>query len=255
MRRSIGLHPAVYYNGKENNLIQDIAEVAKRNCTLASRVVAMDVDQPTYDAAFRQLICSLIWPDESLAQRPVHFAAINPTESNLDYLIQMFPNSKVIVLVRNGIEVVCSRTKFDSFANLGFRSHCETWLRSAAMLDWGQRNQDRFFLFRHEWCYDPELIELKINEMLQWAGLPSNSAVVDNIRNVNDCMPTTQAPREFTEMNDLEKRDYFRAKGERWRKWTEEERSDFIKICGGLMKRLGYSIPFGAELKHDRLVA
>ena len=99
MRRSIGMHPDVYYNGKENNLIQDVAEVANRNCNQPSRVVAMEVDQKAYDAAFRQLICSLIWPDAALAQRPVHFAAINPTESNLDYLGQLFPNSKVVCLV------------------------------------------------------------------------------------------------------------------------------------------------------------
>ena len=252
MRRSIGMHPDVYYNGKENNLIQDVAEVANRNCNQPSRVVAMEVDQKAYDAAFRQLICSLIWPDAALAQRPVHFAAINPTESNLDYLGQLFPNSKVVCLVRNGIEVVCSRLKFDSFSHLGFRSHCETWVRSAAMLDWGLRNQEQFFLFRHEWCYDPELVARKINQMLQWTGLPASSAVVDNIRNVNDCMPTTQAPKEFTAMDDLEKRDYFRAKGERWRQWSEEERRDFVEICGGLMQRLGYAIPFDAQRDREQ---
>ena len=246
MRRSIGLHPEIYYNGKENNLIQDVAEVARRNCTQPSRVVAMDVDQTVYDAAFRQLICSLVWPDSTLGQRPVHFAAINPTESNLDYLSQIFPNSKVVCLVRNGIEVVCSRLKFDSFKHLEFRSHCQTWMRSAEMLDWGQVHPEQFFLFRHEWCYDGELVSSKIDEMFQWAGLPPSSAVVDNIRNVNDCMPTTQAPKEFTAMDDVEKRDYFRAKGERWRNWTEQERSDFIEICGRLMERLEYPIPFGS---------
>ena len=244
LRRSIGLHPDVYYNGKENNLIQDIAEVAHRNCTQHSRVVAMEVDQPTYNAAFGNLICSLVWPDQELCKRPVHFAAINPTESNLDYLGEMFPEFKLVCLVRNGIEVVCSRLKFDSFSHLDFRSHCQTWMRIEQMLEWGEKNPDRFFLFRHEWTYEPKLIESKIDEMFRWAGMRSSQAVIDNILNVNDCMPTTQAPKEFVQMTERERRDYFRAKGERWRSWKAEERNDFVEICGGLMKRLGYPIPF-----------
>ncbi len=245
LRRSIGLHPDIYYNGAENNLIQDVAEVAQRNCTRPSRVIAMQVDQPTYDAQFRRLICELTWPDQELAAaRPIRFAAINPSAANLDYLCQIFPNSKIVCLVRNGLEVVCSRMKYQSFRDLEFQSHCQTWNRCGDMLDWGQRNPDRFFLFRHEWTYDSTLVEQKLNELFHWSGTRGCPAVANNIRDVIDCMPTTAVPKAFAEMSDLEKRSYFQAKANRCHHWTESQRQQFTEICGELMDRLGYEIPF-----------
>ena len=90
LRRSLGLHQEIYYEGKENNLIQDVLTVARDNCTLASRKFAMTVDQATYDAAFRRLVQDLVWPDPQGREKPVWMAAINPTEDLMDYLCREF---------------------------------------------------------------------------------------------------------------------------------------------------------------------
>ena len=243
LRHSIGMHPQIYYNGMENNLIQDVADVAHRNCTLASRVYAMKVDQATYDDAFRELITKLIWPGRQLAQRPLHYAAINPSGENLDYLRQVFPQMKVVGLVRNGLEVICSRTKYESFSHLEFTSHCQTWLKSTAVLDWGDRNPDRFFLFRHEWTHDAKLLESKLRELFQWAGIDWSPLPLNNMTNVLDCSPTTDAPKPFSEMSTQEKEGYFAAKAAGAKQWTVEQRREFVERCGGLMKRLGYALP------------
>ena len=244
LRRSIGLHPDVYYNGAENNLIQDVAGVGHLNCNRKSRIDSMRVPPQTYDESFRRLICDLTWPDQELQSRKIHFAAINPGANELDYLCQLFPNAKFVCLVRNGLEVVCSRMKHQSFAGNAFESQCRTWKRCAEMIDWGERNQDRFLLFRHEWTYDSELIETKLDGLFQWAGVPSSPAVVANICNVLDCMPTTQAPKELSEMDDLEKQTYFAQKADRCHDWSPAQRQQFNEICKPLMDRLGYAIPF-----------
>lgn len=244
LRRSIGLHPDVYYNGAENNLVQDIAGVGHLNCHRKSRVDSMRVDQQTYDASFRRLICDLIWPDDELRTRQVHFAAINPGSDQLDFLCQIFPNAKFVCLVRNGLEVVCSRMKHHSFAGNEFESQCQTWNRCAEMIDWGKRNSDRFFLFRHEWTYDSQLVGTKLDELFEWAGVPRCPAVVANIRDVIDCMPTTQVPKEFSQMDDAEKQKYFREKADRCQDWSDHQRQQFTEICKPLMDRLGYVITF-----------
>ncbi len=244
LRHSIGLHPDIYYNGRENNLIQDVASVAHLNCTRASRVYAMKVDQSTYDEKFRNLICDLTWPDQVLATaKPVHFAAINPTAENLDYLCQVFPNMKVVCLVRNGLEVVCSREKYESFSGDEFEIQCRAWIRYEGMLDWGERNPSRFFLFRHEWTYDAVLIAQKLDEMFRWVGIAASEAVLANIRDVIEYMPTTKTPKAFSKMTSQEKCDYFRATANRFHGWDETQRKRFVEICGGLMQRLGYEIP------------
>lgn len=244
LRRSIGLHPDVYYNGAENNLIQDIAGVGHLNCTRQSRIDSMRVDQRAYDDSFRRLICDLTWPDRELRARQVHFAAINPGAEHLDFLCQIFPNAKIVCLVRNGLEVVCSRMKHQSFAGNEFQSQCETWNRCTQMIDWGERNPDRFFLFRHEWTYDSQLVESKLDQIFKWTGIPNSPEVVANIRNVIDCMPTTEVPKEFSQMNDAEKQNYFREKADRCQDWSDAQREQFIELCKPLMERLGYSIPF-----------
>lgn len=244
LRRSIGLHRDVYYNGAENNLIQDIAGVGHLNCTRKSRVDSMRVDQDKYDDSFRRLICDLTWPDTELRSRSVHFAAINPSSDQLDFLCQIFPNAKFVCLVRNGLEVVCSRMKHQSFAGNEFESQCRTWNRCAEMIDWGEANPDRFFLFRHEWTYDSGLVESKLDELFDWTGVSSDPAVVANIRNVIDCMPTTQTPKEFSQMDDAEKQIYFREKANRCRDWSDDQRREFKKLCQPLMDRLGYAVPF-----------
>jgi len=204
----------------------------------------MRVSQQTYDESFRRLICDLTWPDQELQSRKIHFAAINPEANDLDYLCQIFPNAKFVCLVRNGLEVVCSRMKHQSFAGNAFESHCQTWKRCADMINWGERNQDRFFLFRHEWTYCSQLVETKLNSLFTWAGGLGNSAVVANIRNVLDCMPTTQAPKEFSKMDDVEKQNYFQQKADRCYDWSRAQRRQFIELCKPLMDRLGYAIPF-----------
>lgn len=244
LRRSIGMHPEIYYNGAENNLIQDIAGVGHLNCTRKSRIDSMRVSQQVYDQSFRRLVCDLVWPDEQLRNRKVHFAAINPGANELDYLCQIFPNAKFLCLVRNGLEVVCSRMKHQSFAGNEFRSQCQTWNRCIEMINWGGSNPDRFFLFRHEWTYDSQMVEKKLNELFQWTGIPGSPAAVANITNVIDCLPTTQVPREYSKMDDSEKRTYFQEKADRCHDWSSAQRQQFTELCKPLMDHLGYAIPF-----------
>lgn len=117
LRTSLGCHPDIYYNQRENNIVQDLLAVALNNCTQDSRKCSMVVEQSVHDRIFRDAICQLIWPDPALATKPVHMAAINPTGDQLDYLCHVFPTAKITCLVRNGIEVVSSRLRYRSFGS------------------------------------------------------------------------------------------------------------------------------------------
>ena len=158
-------------------------QVANDNCTRTSRKFAMVVDQNEYDRIFRKAITDLIWPDEDLRARDVHMAAINPVGSQLDYLCQVFPGSRIICLVRNGIEVISSRMRFDSFSSHSFESHCQVWLRSQSVYQWGQSNPSDFRVFRHEWFYDEFTIRAQLSAFSGWLEIGFADEPANNILN------------------------------------------------------------------------
>ena len=246
-RTGLGQHPDVYYNGKENNVVQEILNVAHRNCTMKSRKVSMVVDQERYDAIFRQTIESLIWPDQNLQGRPLRLAAINPGGGDLDYLQSLFPSSKLIGLVRNGIEVVSSRMAFDSFADSPFESHCEVWNRSIAVAKWGAENPDLFHLFRQEWFYQPDVLKDQLDRAFGWLDVRPSELVFNHInqtlRHPTDSVAEIDA-QKFAEATDDQKKKYFLSKRDRWKSWSETQRRTFADICGAGMEQLGYVIPW-----------
>ena len=242
LRRSLGLHPEIYYNGQENNVVQDVIDVAQRNCTLDSRIKALVVNQDQYDAAFRQLLLSLIWPQSELRNRKILMAAINPTGDLLDYLVQVFPEAKILGLVRNGIEVVNSRTRYASFADAEFEQQCAVWTRSQGVVQWGQKNPERFRLFRHEWMYGLE-IDRKLGELFSWLQISNSPEVAANLTNVL-AHPTSDTGKSFESMSAEEKKAYFASKSAAWKNWSSEQRTAFLSTCGPLMGLLEYEIPF-----------
>ncbi len=247
LRGSLGSHEQIYYNGFENNIIQDIASVAQKNCTMRSRKFSMAVDQEQYDASFRELLCSLIWPDKELAARPIHMAAINPTPTQLDYLAQLFKGSKYIGLIRNGIEVVSSRMEFRSFANMSFENHCDVWNRSANVVQWGKRNPAVFRLMRHEWLYEPAKLRSWMDELCDWLGIDCSESPQQHLLKKLE-HPTSgngSLNREaYSKSSIANKRNYFLSKRNRWRNWTPEQLAIFEDRCSDSMSSLNYKVPW-----------
>lgn len=256
LRTSLGCHPQIYYNGFENNIVQDVIEVALRNCTMESRKKAMVVSQDQYDEMFRELLNSLVWPNKELGQRPVHLAAINPTPEQLDYLIQLFPGCKFIGLVRNGIEVVSSRTEYQSFATNTFTAHCEIWNRAASVYEWGQKHSDCFLEVRQEWFYAPQRLHQWMELFCEWLSIEFSEEPKDKI--LGTLRHPTSADiqigrREFQSTAIEDKEKYFLSKRDRWRTWTPEQQVEFANLCGENMTMLGYDIPWVSSTTNSRL--
>lgn len=246
-RTALGEHPEIYYNGMENNVVHELINVAQKNCSMPSRRFAMVVDQQRYDQIFGQAIESLIWPDPAKANRPVRLAAINPTGDQLDYLRQVFPNSKIIALVRNGIEVVSSRMQYESFARNTFDSHCKVWNRSRSVVDWGSNHPEHFRLFRQEWFYRPELLKTQLEDFFQWASLRPDEGVWQHITGTLR-HPTGDLHHDsttgFADASPVWKKTYFESKRDRWRTWDASQRALFADQCGDFMRQLGYDVPW-----------
>lgn len=247
LRTSLGLHPDIYYNGKENNIVQDVLEVAYRNCSQPSRKFSMVVQQEEYNRIFCQAIQSLLWPVPQVNPKLCKMAAINVEEDQLNYLSEVFPSSKILCLVRNGIEVVSSRVRYESFAGQSFEKHCAVWNRSQGVVSWGERNPKAFRLIRHEWFYQPKIFQQELSSLYQWIGIADSPLPLESITNTLT-HPTAGdeviGPDVFPQLSESEKTKYFLSKRKRWSDWSSSQREYFETHCGELMQTLGYAIPW-----------
>jgi hypothetical protein len=212
LRDALGRHPQVHSTGSENNILYDLLSTAQRNCTIEARRIAMQVDQPTYDRLFHDLILCRLFPGQAGAARV-----------------------RIVYLVRNGIEVVSSRLRFGNFVDLPFRQHCEVWARSVEMAEWG-RDRDDFMLLRHERLLEDRTLADSLEAFWTFAGLPAEAKIFERLLNV--CYHPTSEDGASSPGETL------RERADRWRDWTDEQRLTFADVCGEAMRYWGYEMPW-----------
>ena len=251
-RMSLGMHPEIYYNDHENNIVQDVLDVAQVNCTKQSRAASMVVEQAEYDSAFLDLFHSLIWPNRRQRTSATWLmAAVNLYPEVADYAIQVFPNTKLIYLVRNGIEVISSRMRYRSFAQSEFESHCQLWLRAGQMIDWGNATlqPEQFMVVRQEWFHESQLLSERLDQLWQWLGLSPCPQSFEHLLNKRyhptvDGDDAGQVRMRYESFTEAQRVQFQAERRERWRNWTDEQRDTFEKICGNQMHQLEYEIPW-----------
>jgi hypothetical protein len=242
LRMSLGVHPDIVYNGAENNIVMDILETGLHNCTYPSRKASMQMSQGKYDKVFRNLILGVLYPQPALFTRaPKHWMALSDLNPCLAvYLRQLFPGVRIIYIVRNGIEVVSSRMVFEGFKDRPFAWQCEVWAKSEDMVRWG-REQDNFFLIRHETLLDVESVSRVFNDFWTWLGIKNEQRCADALWH------NSYHPTQFPSETPIAGSDLHTRKS-RWEFWTDEQRQTFAKHCASAMAYLGYEIPWPAEV-------
>lgn len=241
LRMSLGTHPDIIYNRAENNIVMDILQTGLHNCTYPSRKVSMQMSQCRYDKAFRNLILNVLYPRPPLAmtlpKRWLTSTDINPCL--VRYFRQLFPDTRLVYLVRDGVEVVSSRMVFDGFKDRPFTWQCEVWAKAEEMIRWGV-GEDYFYLIRHESLLEPKSIQRVLSDLCSWLGLKYDTQCAEALSN-NTYHPTTFGGEAASAARDLHSRK------SRWEYWTDEQREIFVKICSSAMDYLGYEIPWCAR--------
>lgn len=237
LRTALNAHPNLHGTDRENNVIYDFLHAGKQNCTLDSRRFAMATDDFTYRKLLRLYLLNLLWPqprhdlDDVLGIQG--FSAL--TSDRLDFLREVFPNVKVLLIVRHGVEVVASRMVYQGFRNLSFEAQCTSWQAGAEFAATVADDQD-VMVIRHEQLIDGTMQEDIIDRMLAFAGLPPSEHVQD-VLSTRKFHPTEVQGESSVSADDLRKRK------DRWKLWTESQQQQFIDICSTGMKQLGYQMP------------
>lgn len=257
LRKSLGLHPALSYNDRENNLIGDLIETALDNCTKPDRKFSLTVSQDVYQRAFEQLANEIVWSEFNPAHSQIRFASfgIPPTIGDervagfADLMVRIFPDARVLHLVRNGIEVIASRQLFVQFRNMPFEEHCRRWARTLEWYKWGQRYPDAYRLARYEWFADEEVMRAQFARWYSWLDIPPEEMPLRHL--LSERYHPTLHPKEDNplQVGDAQRSEQGReqleqTRQQRWQFWDAEQRALFEKICGDAMREFGYPIPW-----------
>jgi hypothetical protein len=163
--------------------------------------------------------CAKTFPDHKVAQA----------------MMKLYPNVRFIHVLRNGCEVVESRTKFSGFREKEFEAQCQAWTQSVTKFSY-LRTLGSAFEVRHEQLVlqTDELLE----NLLQFLNIPYNR------RPANYVKRTIVHPLDRHTQHLVDVKRLFEQREPGWKSWTFPQRDLFKRVCAQKMNELGYQIPF-----------
>jgi hypothetical protein len=150
-------------------------------------------------------------------------------------LLYLYPGAKVLYIVRNGLDVVHSRTRFHGFRDLPFESHCYTW--TEAVEDYRHLvDAEASMLVRHDRLVaEPEAF---FEEVYDFAGLAHERGPIDFVTR------TLLIPLDQETEDGIDVKQAFERRKPPYEDWAPQQRETFKRIAGSAMDELGYEIPF-----------
>ena len=155
-----------------------------------------------------------------------------PTELVSDGLDRVYPGAKYLYIVRNGLEVVHSMTKFHGFKENGFTSHCQTWAASAEKYEYLQARPNALTIKHELLSQDPDCVFSKIYKFL---------ALTDNGGSADFTKTNVIHPLDKTDVHTASSQALLSKRGSPAALWNKEQRAIFLDICAYQMNKLGYA--------------
>jgi hypothetical protein len=154
-----------------------------------------------------------------------------PTELVSDGLDAVYPGAKYLYIVRNGIEVVHSMTKFHGFKDNDFTSHCQTWAASAEKYEYLQTRPNALMIKHELLSQDPDSLFSEIHEFL---------ALTDKGESAGFTKTNVIHPLDKTDVHTDNNQELLSRRGSPTALWGKQQRAIFLDICAYQMQRLGY---------------
>lgn len=178
---------------------------------------------------------TLIRRDTTILHKRRWCAKTFPRASEYDGLVRLYPGARFVYIVRNGINVVHSRTRYHGFRDLDFETQCRTW--AIAIEDFCfLASAEAAIQVRHEQLVkDPDSF---FQEVFGFLGLGYHEKPVSFVKN-NMVIPLDEPSRAGVDV-----REVFDSRRPPYEDWNPEQRSIFKNVAGNAMRKAGYETPF-----------
>ena len=159
-----------------------------------------------------------------------------PGKTVAEGIIRLFPDAKFIWILRNGINVVHSRSQFPEFRELPFEEHCEHWAKSIHRFSYLLELPEATVLKQEEFADTPEIVFRRIFDHIgvEFDNKPVEFALTHHVHPLSDESTT----------KGVNVKAILAERPPAHRDWDQNKKRAFKKICGDPMQLAGYEIDF-----------
>lgn len=156
-----------------------------------------------------------------------------PPEQVTHGLLNVYPNAKFIYIVRNGIEVVHSMTKFHGFKQKDFSNQCQIWRDSIEKYAYFENCKHAICLRHEQLVYNPKTF---FTQIFQFLGLDFSNQCIDFVS--GNLIHPLDAPDQKQQDAVIQ----LKQRKSPYSSWPDEQKRIFESICGTSMQSMNYPI-------------
>ena len=159
-----------------------------------------------------------------------------PGKNTAQGLKRLYPESRFIWILRNGVNVVHSRCQFPAFRDLPFEEHCRHWTNSIVRFKYILEFPEAVVVHQEDLVEDPDRVFRRIFETfcIDYDPKPTEYALTHHVHPLGD--------ESTTKGVDIKKTLSDRPPA--YHDWTQEQKRVFKDICGEAMQLAGYKVEF-----------
>ena len=162
---SIGRVAYLLEHGEEKDYFLEQTKVPKQYFYAKLKQLCFESSTGPY-YGYRKLIKEFIKNPSGYLKKSYWCVKTFPGEEAAQGLLSLYPQARFVYLVRNGINVVHSRTKFQHFRDREFAEHCRVWSLAAKRFEYLQNFEAAVLVQQEELVDAPELVIQKICDHL-----------------------------------------------------------------------------------------
>lgn len=231
---SIGGSAYLFEHAENRNYYLESLKVDKDYLYDQLRRLGFEVAAGPYYGVKRMVRGLLGAADAPLGRR--HWCAKSfPSEKVTEGLLTLYPDIRFVYIVRNGCDVVQSRTKFKGFTHQTFRQHCLAWAEAV----------DKYrHLGELPQCFKATQEALLANPAQFFTQLFAHLEIPQHSGPADYAATTLVHPLDQSTRTNTGAREAIAARELPYAGWTEEQKRLFKDICTRPMRELGYELPF-----------
>lgn len=159
-----------------------------------------------------------------------------PGKTVAEGLLGLFPQANFVWILRNGVNVVHSRSKFPEFQGLSFKDHCEHWAKSIHRFSYLVDLPEATVIKQEQFADDPGSVFRSIftHIGLEYDDRPAAFSKTHHVHPLADESTTS----------GVNVKEVLAKRRPAYEEWEQSKKSQFLDICGEAMQLAGYSIEF-----------
>lgn len=159
-----------------------------------------------------------------------------PNQNVANGLLNFFPEAKFIWILRNGVNVVHSRTRFPEFRDLPFEKQCRHWADTISSYEYLNDLPEAVVIHQEELLENPADVFRRIfaHIGIEDDGESTRYALTHHVHPLADVSTST----------GVDIRQTIADRPPAYQEWNEAQRQQFRDICGHAMRQAGYKMEF-----------